>query len=1238
MSLVKHLILPGYEHARLPIVEGETISDFLERSEWEFKLPTICVVNGEPVLRDSWHTTTISAPDNVVFFSKPYGGGGGGGNKLRTVLAVVALVAIAVFAPYLAGTVLGLTGLAYSATVAAVTMAGGLLVSSFLQPKAASNETEQVSQIYSLSAAGNTAAPFQVIPVQYGRLKVVPEYASIPWTEFIGNDAYLNVLLALGQGKYHLEEILIDDTGIWDETSGYNPDFTDISFQKCDPNEPFTLFPSNVISASEVNGQEVTDVPLGYYVINNAGTTLTDFAIDLVFPGGMRTTNDEGKHFAWGIYVYGDIQRIDDTGTPLGAPLPFMNAQHIVMNTPQPQRVTFKFNLAALGLANGRYQARLYRYPTTSTDTDHVVDVVQWAGLRGFLLGSNTFPNCSVLGIRIKASAQLSQNSAKRFGVVTTRILPVWNGTDLVEQPTRNAWWAFYDAARNPAYGLSWPVSKIDFQTIVDQAAAADTRGDTFNYRFTSAVTFQNALDTILMSNRAKVTWLGDVLSATRDEWQAIPNMLISDQQIVRGTLEVDFILNSEDSSDCVQGQFLNENTWQPAMLQYPPNSESFTAQRPASMQIDGITDPDHMFEELRFFWKQSQRRRIKIRLDTEHDGRLLRYGSRVKVQSFLPRKWGASGEVLSYNPSTKVLTINRSDLDTAEAGQHYIELRSKTGGYFGPVKCSFSVASNKLLLDSTDLAAVEADFSMTVEEALERMDGAEPPSFVWGVAGNLSRDCIVLSGRPNGDKVSLDLTADYEDVHDNTGSTAPELPSPPPYADPRSPTVTGLAASFKQGVSEPVLAATWWPSKGAIYYKAQISYDGGNSWTTVADALSEPQLTITTAYSDLRLRVAAVGYLQGPWSAIDVEIGTLQNILPVGPEDLSEGLQDYIMNRLRQSGEQLSKVLQQIASIAAETDAAQTRNTQVLRAVAGNAFAQVKQVSSVFADFQTAYAAYQVEVSANFDGLTSSVTTNASAISTVEGVVNAAFTLTLDVNGNVSGFESVNDGTTSVFRILATHFVVADPGVSGGTPVNVFDIGTIGGVASIGISGNMYLDGTLTARMIAAGTITGNKIAANTLTATNIVAGSINATSLAVNSVGIDQIIAGAVSNTVMFSTPAMTDNFSFFFSQSVQIRSGKATVYYSGAWNSAAFAYGGSRPQGELQLWVDGALVKSWLWNSTVYPFAANQYELYTPVNVSWTVNLSDGFHTFQMKVNNSGLRFGWEAGQVFITDFRR
>lgn len=1094
---VKHIVLPGFERANVRAIEGETVQGLLERSEWKFMLPTVCSFNGRPLFRKEWATTTISASDNVAFISKPYGGGGSG--KASQIFGLLGVIALSALAPWAATSLFGLTSgtFGYFAVVSAITIGGGLLLSSFLSPKAATSTQEDVPQLYSLSASGNIAAPLQPIPVQYGRLKSEPKYASIPWSEYIGDDMYLNLLLCRGAGKYQTEKIYIDDTILWDSVNGLSPSFTDVQFQFCDPGEPMTLFPSNVVSAVEVDGQEISMTPVGGFALNAAGTTANAAAFDIIFPGGLFSTSDDDNelHNAER-HIICELRPINNVGTPTGD-WSIVVDEVFIMNTRVPKRISRKVSISP-----GRYEGRVYAGSNTSTDTK-ISNAAQWAGFRAFLEGSNVFPSSSVLAIRIKATAQLSQNSAKRFGVLQTRILPVWNGTTWVEQPSRNAFWALYDCVTNQKYGLGKSPSKIDFQAIYTQALAADARGDKFDYIFQSQVVFQAAFDLILNSARSKTAWVGDILSITRDEWKPIPQMLLTDQQTIRGSLQIDYIANDDTYSDCVVGQFLNEETWQPAQLQYPPNSDSFVGLKPAIFTMDGIVGADHVFREIGFLYRQAFLRRIKVRLDTEHDGRLLRFGSCIKIQSNLPDKWGQSGEIFAYNSTTKILTLDR-ELKWTPSTTHYIEMRDKRARYFGPVACQAVVGQPKQVqLNAVDLAQVEADLSMTIGDALDRMDGAEPPAFSFGIAGNLSRNVIVLNGRPNEDKVSLEMVVDSEAVHDDGSIPTPIVPTAPILQDPRVPVVAFLTAKFRQGVAEPILDASWWPAAGAIYYKAQVSYDEGTSWFSLPE-ISEPQLSAVVSRAALRLRVSAVGALQGPWSVVDLEAPTIRiGADTVNPDSLTQGLHDYVMSQLKQGQDAINKTLQWIASSATEHDASRSTENFAIRTaisqVNARGKAQIEEVRAILVSDQEAFAQYQLTVSALFDdaysevqtqataisdlngafsqyqisvnasiqGLTSSVNFQATAINDLNGRLAAAVTLTLDVNHYITGFKSTNDGSFGAFVIYANLFQIAQPGVSGGAAIPVFQVLTVNGVAKLAMRGDMYADGSITANKL---------------------------------------------------------------------------------------------------------------------------------------------------------------------------
>eukprot|EP01036_Dinobryon_divergens_P017800 gene17800-24206_t len=87
-----------------PVKPGSTVRDWLDsQGVVEFELPTVCILNGTPLLRADWPAHGFAQSDVAVFIALPLGGGGGGKNPLRTVLMIAVMVVANVYGGPLAG-------------------------------------------------------------------------------------------------------------------------------------------------------------------------------------------------------------------------------------------------------------------------------------------------------------------------------------------------------------------------------------------------------------------------------------------------------------------------------------------------------------------------------------------------------------------------------------------------------------------------------------------------------------------------------------------------------------------------------------------------------------------------------------------------------------------------------------------------------------------------------------------------------------------------------------------------------------------------------------------------------------------------------------------------------------------------------------------------------------------------------------------------------------------------------
>ena len=1009
--------------------------------------------------------------------------------------------------------------------------------------------------------------------MSYGRLRKYCDFATLPWSDFIGDDQYLNVLLCEGSGRYDHEQVLLDDTILWDRVNGVNPDF-DAQVAFYDPGQTVTLFPVNVTTATEVNGQQlppgtggqpVDNFPqpglwIGGFIANSPGTLADTLALDFAFPAGCFLVDAAGNYQSRPVRVQAEYRPVDDAGAPIFAGWAQLFDTLVNYNTRKPQKFSNK-----VGVAPGRYEVRVRRYGVEAADFDPQrsglggSDGLVWLQLRAFLQGNASFAKETTLAIRIRAT-QISQGSARKFSVISTRILKVWNGNALVELPTRNPVWAFYDAATNLDYGARRAPGKIDFNAIVTLAAGADARGDQFDFEFRSPDQVPNAFDTILKATRARHRWAGDLLSAVRDELRAIPQLLLTDREIVRGSLTVNWALNSADQADAVLLEYLDQNIWAPAEVQYPPNSDSFTATNPARIRLDGVISRIQAQKHAAFFYRQALYRRTTITLDTEWEGKMLSYGSFVRVQSELPQSWGASGRIENY--SDGVLTLDPAP--SWEPEQTYIQIRTRRGGRFGPVKVSRFGSDHKALVNAADLAAVEVAQGMTLAIALARADDADDPSFVLGTASHTAKDCIVLQGRPNGDRVTLMMAVDDIRVHDDDIANPSEIPEPPALRDRAAPAIIMLQGNFRQGVIEPILDASWAPGSNVFYYEAQISYDDGQSWSNAYQG-DQPSFSKVVDYASLQLRVRGIGPKKGAFNVISIEPPTITmrpDVIEI--ESFKAGLRDYVENVLSGQADTLNKIAQFIASFTAEQEAhnwLQKNETHSLLQVKSElASASIDEVRTTALATDAAFAAYQVTVNAtlgdhsasitenanaiastssslssftttvnaHFGDLDSSVSTNATAVAGINNKLAAQWTLTLNVQGYISGMRSYNDGSAAGTIFIGDIFQIAFPGLNGGAPVPVYTVANVNGVPKIVFRGDMYADGDITARMIRAAQVQAVHLEANSVTAGKIAAGAINVSSLIADNVVITghlQVNSVAVVSVANGGTQGFTD-----------------------------------------------------------------------------------------------------------------
>ena len=624
-----------------------------------WRQPFICLRNGAPLLRADWDQT-VRDGDIIAFVSLPQGGGPGGSNPLRVLL----MVAVMTVAPYV-GAYAGLmtSSMTVYRAVTAITAIGGMALVNTLLPPPQPPRPQQLAELaspsptYSLTAQGNRARIGQPIPVIYGRHIVFPDFAAQPYTEFAGNEQYLYQLFVIGQGEYAIEAIRIDDTPV--------ANFAEITTEIVPPGGALTLFPANVVTSTEVSGQEAAyNVTLGPFAATAPSVNADQIAIDVAAPAGLFYANDDGTLGAKSVSFRVEARPIDDAGAPLGAWTTLGN-ETITAATNTPQRRSYRY-----GVAPGRYEVRLTRTDPKDTSS-RAGHTLTWTGLRAYLTDATDYGDVTLLAMRARATNNLSAQASRRVNCIVTRKLPTWSAAGGWSAPvaTRSIAWAAADILR-AAYGANLPDAQIDLAALEALEATWSSRGDTFNGVFDSRQTVWDALTQVLKAGRAAPFIQGGVVRFVRDEPQSLPVALFSPRNIVANSLSVQYLMPADDQADAVEVEYFDETVWKPrTVLATLPNG---SAAKPARIRLFGVTNRDQAWREAMYLAAANKYRRLHLTFRTEMEGFIPSPGDLIAIQHDQP-EWGQGGEVIDVYQAGYFISGETNPAASGKTGGVYI-------------------------------------------------------------------------------------------------------------------------------------------------------------------------------------------------------------------------------------------------------------------------------------------------------------------------------------------------------------------------------------------------------------------------------------------------------------------------------------------------------------------------------------------------------------------------------------
>ena len=635
------VLLDGRTNVPADLRPGETLYAFLSRhvdlsEQWEVR------VGGEVVPVEMWmrvkpkHGQVIEVVHAVN----------------RQALYLVAFIALTYFtmgAGATAGSALLGAGASAGAVMAvnmAVYVGGSILINKVLGPKQPEPVAEKSrDSVYSINSARNQMRPYDPVGLLFGHTRITPDLASAPYIWHEGDDQYLGMVLNVGANVHDVGDIYHGD-GLLSQFDGVQVYYNGI------PGKPDQTIPL-YSNADTIEGGELEKTTAWVQRTTPPETR----RIQLNIEGTIGDRTSKGKD-------YYNAETIQAEYRPVGSSTWQVLVTRRISNANgknfEIQRVTLSRDVA-----EGQYDVRVRRL-YTAQDVDKgdqywsAQTQFQWTTMVAVQSDDATYAGMGRIGIRVRATGQLSGALDQLRMEAWSRPIPVWNGTAWVTEVTSNPGAlilqflrGIHDENGRIIAGLGLDEDEIDVPSLQAFMVHCAAEGYQYNHYLRDVRNNGDQLAAMARAGFGAMSWesgrWGVVWAADGQPVSGVVNMAT----IKRGQFQVDYTL--AQAADGIEYTYLDSSDWQVKTIRVPAPGVD-TMLNPATVQAEGVSTEAHAAQMARWHLAQSlyQYKDIVFSTDLEH----LAYKRMdvLQLQHDLTQ-WGYGGRLVSVDGN--VLTLD---------------------------------------------------------------------------------------------------------------------------------------------------------------------------------------------------------------------------------------------------------------------------------------------------------------------------------------------------------------------------------------------------------------------------------------------------------------------------------------------------------------------------------------------------------------------------------------------------
>ena len=610
----------------------------------------------------------IVRPNSFIVVMPKVAKGGGG----KSILGIVAVIALSVIS-------FGVGGLASGASMwgagmgawtfggylaaAAVMFLGGSLISKFMAPKVDTGKYQTEDPTYSWNGVQTMDAQGNGIAITYGKVKSGGQSLQ-KFTTNDGDDQYFNWLISAGEGPLKISNIKLNDNPIGN--------YEAVSYQ--------TREGTNNQSIISGFGDTYVNKSVSYEVETNAWRTdevdsnvAQGIVIEMECSQGLYHANDNGSLGTAWVRVTAQYAL---SGS--GNWVTFVNNYQISGAKSGVVRKQFRVG----SLASGKYQVRV-TVNSRSADVNSSRDGVKiwWTQVNAIIYDDFSYPNTALIGIRAKATSQLSGSTPQLTFYKERANVWVWNPTTgaYEQKAANNPAWAAYDFIhgakrlyniRTGAYEFIYdgvPKELMLYDQFLAWANNCDTMNLKINIEIVSVSDFWSIVNQdIAPVGRGLVVQFGTKFGCIYDH-ASQPVQLFNMGNIVQGSFELSY-LGVEDRADVVEVTYFDAaNDYEKSTITiYADDYDSIDIpNQPTQLTYNGITSYRQAYREGKYqlFCNKLLQETITFKADVEAIG--CQVGDQILVSHDVP-EWSFSGRIGKVNADgSVVVALDIENIDT---------------------------------------------------------------------------------------------------------------------------------------------------------------------------------------------------------------------------------------------------------------------------------------------------------------------------------------------------------------------------------------------------------------------------------------------------------------------------------------------------------------------------------------------------------------------------------------------